>query len=62
MDIEVNGKPVRSAWDPASAAGQICMAADIRVENVTPGADGIIAVRITSAGANDAILQGIEIE
>jgi hypothetical protein len=38
------------------------MAADIRAEDITPDREGQITVRISAAGANDALLQGIEIE
>ena len=62
MNIEVNGRPVRERWDPAAAAGQPNMAADVRVEDITPDAAGHITVRIIAAGANDAILQAIEIQ
>ncbi len=62
MNIEVNGRLVWKDWDPAVAAGQIAMAADIRVDDVIPDKDGHISVRVTSTGQNEAILQGIEIE
>ncbi len=62
MNIEINGCRVRTNWDPAAAAGQVGMAADFRVPNVTPDAAGHITIRLTAAGSNDAILQGIEIE
>ncbi len=62
MDIEINGRRVRENWDPGQAAGQTHMAADIRIEGITPDKDGSIVVRVTAVGANDAILQGIEIE
>lgn len=62
MDITVNGQPVRKSWDPATAAGSVGMAADIRVDNVTPGKDGHIVIGLDATGANDAILQAIEIE
>ena len=38
------------------------MAADLRAEDVAPDKDGHITLRIRAAGANDAILQGIELE
>ncbi len=62
MDIEINGKLVRSNWDPAQAAGQIHMAADIRVEDITPDSAGLITISLKAVGANDAILQAIEVE
>ena len=62
MNIEINGRPVRENWDPAQAAGQTGMAADIRAEDITPNKDGKITIHISATGANDAILQGIEIE
>jgi hypothetical protein len=62
MDIEVNGRRVWKSWDPASAAGRLGMAADIRAEDITPDKDGHITLRLTSPGENGAILQGVEIE
>ena len=62
MNIEINGRRFRGGWDPANAAGQVGMAADIRAEDITPDRQGLITVRISAAGAQDAILQGIEIE
>jgi len=62
MDITVNGRPVRTAWDPATAAGQTGMAADVRVEGITPDQSGLIRIQVTATGANDAILQAIEVE
>jgi len=49
-------------WDPALAAGQGNMAADVRVEDIAPDAAGNIAIRVQAAGGNDAILQAIEIQ
>ena len=62
MRIEVNGRVVRDNWDPAQAAGQTGMAADIRTEDITPDKDNKITIRVSALGTNDAILQGIEIE
>ncbi|MBI5091104.1 MAG: hypothetical protein HZB26_01530 [Candidatus Hydrogenedentes bacterium] len=62
MTIEVNGRTVRDHWDPAEATGHPGMAADIRVEDVTPDKNNTITIRVTATGTNDAILQGIEIE
>jgi hypothetical protein len=62
MSIKINGRLVRENWDPAAAAGQMNMASDIRVENIAPDNDGRISVTVAATGANDAILQGIEIE
>ncbi len=62
MDIEINGRMVREKWDPATAAGQVNMAADFRVEDVTPDVNGRITITLTATGANAAILQGIEVE
>ncbi len=62
MRIIVNGRVVKDAWDPAEAAGQIGMSADIRVENLATDKDGRIAIAVEALGSNDAILQGIEIE
>ena len=62
MDIRVNGRLVRKSWDPAAAAGRIGMAADIRIDNITPDKEGRIRIGLRATGANDAILQAIEIE
>ena len=62
MDIEINGKDFRKGWDPSQAAGKPGMAADLRAEDVTPGKDGKIHIRVVATGGNDAILQAIEIE
>ena len=62
MDIMINGKLVRSNWDPAQAAGQIHMAADFRIEDITPDKDGLITVSLKAVGSNDAIIQAIEVE
>ncbi len=62
MDITVNGQPARKSWDPAVAAGCVGMAADVRVENITPDNQNHIVIGLHATGANDAILQAIEIE
>ena len=62
MTIDINGQRVRQRWDPGTAAGECGMAADVRVEDVAPNAAGQILIGIRAEGANDAILQGIEIE
>jgi hypothetical protein len=62
MRIEVNGRTIAASWDPATAAGQLNMAADLRIEDVCPDASGHIAVRITATGPNEAVLQALEIE
>jgi hypothetical protein len=62
MNVDVNGRRVRACWDPATAAGRLAMAADFREEDVAPGKDGHIQVRVTACGKEEAILQAIEIE
>ncbi len=62
MNIDINGQRFWSGWDPATAAGQLGMAADIRAGDITPDRNGRINIQITAASENDAILQGIEIE
>jgi malectin (di-glucose binding ER protein) len=62
MDIAINGRLVRKSWDPAAAAGRIGMAVDIRINNITPDKEGHIAISLHATGANEAILQAIEIE
>jgi hypothetical protein len=62
MDIEINGRLMRKSWDPASAAGRTGMAADLRLDNITPNKDGHIVIGLRATGTNDAILQAIEID
>ena len=62
MDIHINGRLFWSKWDPREAAGKEGMAIDLRADDITPGRDGLIAIRITAAAEADAILQGLEIE
>ncbi|MCU0962084.1 MAG: malectin [Pirellulaceae bacterium] len=62
MNIDINGRRVREAWDPAEAAGELGMAADFTVEDVAPDKDGKIKIEFTAVGAHDAIVQGIELE
>ena len=62
MNIEINGLLARENWDPGSAAGQLGMAADLRVNDMTPDCNGRINIRISATRAHDAVLQGIEIE
>ena len=62
MRIEINGRVVRDEWDPATAAGQTGMAADMRVEDIAPDKQNRITICVRATGANDGILQGIEIE
>ncbi|MCL5098395.1 MAG: malectin, partial [Candidatus Omnitrophica bacterium] len=62
MNIEINGVRLWENWDPAAAAEQLGMAADIRTDDVTPDRDGRIMIRVIAAGENEAVLQGIEIE
>ncbi|MCL5097434.1 MAG: malectin, partial [Candidatus Omnitrophica bacterium] len=62
MTITINGQTLWKAWDPATAANQLGMAADIRAQDIAPDQYGRINIRIAADGSNDAILQGIEIE
>jgi beta-galactosidase len=62
MDIQINGRTVWTAWDPATAAGQTGMAIDLRALHIAPDRDGRITLRLRAVGANAAIVQGIEIE
>jgi len=61
LHLEVNGSRVREHWDPASAAGQAGMAADVRVEDAVPDSGGKIIIRVIAAGEADAILQAVEV-
>ncbi|MDD5706929.1 MAG: malectin domain-containing carbohydrate-binding protein [Kiritimatiellae bacterium] len=62
MNVEVNGRRFLTSWDPATAAERTDMAADVRFEDIVPDGTGQITVRVSGAGANEAILQGLEIE
>lgn len=62
MDLEINGRTMRKAWDPATAAGQVGMACDLRELNITPNKAGTITICARAVGENEAILQGIEVE
>ena len=62
MNVEVNGRRVWGQWDPAAAAGQRNMGADLRVEDIAPDAAGNITIHIIASGVYDAILQAIEIQ
>jgi hypothetical protein len=62
MNIAINGNTTHRNWDPATAAGQLNTAADVRIADVTPDHNGKITIAVSATGANDAILQGIEIE
>ncbi len=61
LDTTINGRLVRKSWDPAAAAGRIGMAADIRIDNITPDREVHINIDLRVTGTNDAI-QAIEIE
>ena len=61
MDIQINGQRVWKDWDPATAAGQLAMAADIG-EHIAPDATGQIVIQVSARGDEEAIPQGIEIE
>ena len=58
MDIEINGQRVWQAWDPATAAGEVGMAMDLRAEAIVPDRNGLITVTIKATGKNDAISPG----
>ena len=62
MDIEINGKLVRKGFDPATQAGKVGMSADVRFDDIIPDSRGLVTIKLMAVGANDAILQGIEIE
>ncbi len=62
MDISINGRRFWHNWDPAQAAGAVGQATDLRADGVTPDSQGRITVVITATGAEDAILQGLEVE
>jgi hypothetical protein len=62
MNVDVNGLRIRENWDPAQAAGELGMAIDLRIEDIAPDGNGLITIRVSAVGANDALLQGIEIE
>ena len=62
MDIEINNRLAWRGWDPSVQVEKVGMAADIRAEDITPDHQGRITIRVSAAGVNDAVLQGIEIE
>ena len=62
MDILINGRAIWTGWDPAIAAGEPGMAADLRASNITPDSAGRITITVRAVGEADAILQGIEVE
>jgi hypothetical protein len=62
MDVEINGRTLWKSWDPATHAGQVGMSADLRAADIAPDASGAIAVGVSAAGGEEAILQGILIE
>lgn len=62
MDIWINDQTLVTAWDPATHAGAVGRAADLRLDNVAPAADGCITVRCRACGEYPAILQAIAID
>jgi hypothetical protein len=62
MDIWINGQALATAWDPATQAGVVGRAADLRMDNVAPTVDGCITVRCRACGECPAILQAIAID
>jgi hypothetical protein len=62
MNIDINGRRFWKNWDPSVQAGRLGMSADIRAEDIVPDKHGKINVKVSATGANEAILQGIEIE
>jgi hypothetical protein len=62
MDIWINDQALVTAWDPATHAGAISRAADLRLDHVAPAADGSITVRCRACGECPAILQAIAID
>lgn len=62
MDIWINGQALATGWDPATQAGAVARAADLRLDQVAPAADGCITVRCRACGACPAILQAIAID
>jgi hypothetical protein len=62
MDVEVNGRGFYGDFDPFTAAGGKNRSIDIRAEDVTPDARGHITVKIRAKGAQQAIVQAIEVK
>jgi hypothetical protein len=62
LRIEINGRVARDGWDPSTAAGQVGMAADLRIEDVVPDKQGRITVRVIALGEIGALLQAIELK
>jgi hypothetical protein len=62
MDIWINSQALATGWDPATQAGAVARAADLRLDQVAPAADGCITVRCRACGECPAILQAIAID
>ena len=62
MNVDINGRRFWENWDPSTRAGRLGMSADIRAEDIVPDKGGKITINVSATGANEAILQGIEIE
>ena len=62
MDIWINDQALVTAWDPATHAGAVGRAADLRLDNVAPAANGCITIRCRACGECPAILQAIAID
>ncbi len=62
MDIWINDQALVTGWDPATQAGAVGRAADLRLDGVAPDIDGCITVRCRACGECPAILQAIAID
>ena len=62
VDISINGKLVAKDWDMGQWAEEDHFNADLRFDDIIPDKDGNIVIKLVAKGANDAVIQGIEIE
>ncbi|MBP5094024.1 MAG: hypothetical protein J6332_08250, partial [Abditibacteriota bacterium] len=58
----INGKLVAKDWDMGQWAEEDHFNADLRFDDIVPDKDGNIVIKLVAKGANDAVIQGIEIE
>ena len=61
MNIFVNDILMKQDFDPAEAAGWLNMAADVRLDDISP-IDGVMTIRVQATGELPALLQAVECE
>jgi len=62
MDITINGRLVRKSGSGVRGGNARAWPSTFAVTNITPDKNGHIVIALRATGANDAILQAIEIE